>query len=182
MKKTLWDSFEFREAATLFKDLLSEKELRQAAPDTLFKEEEDHKLETDWQIVGEKVPETDRSLDPLEQALERMCRRGGFQGSVLADNSGLLFSHFITARWKGDIMAAFTSIMGESMAQAATLLRQPNANNISMDINYLDKIILRKFSIEDVSYFLLIISPQQVDERAEVELSITQVSDILKAD
>jgi len=79
-------------------------------------------------------------------------------------------------------MAAFTSIMGESMAQAATLLRQPNANNISMDINYLDKIILRKFSIEDVPYFLLIISPQQVDERAEVELSITQISDILKAD
>ena len=181
MKKTLWDSFEFRETATLFKDILAEKELRKAAPDTLFKEEEDHKLETDWQIVGEKRPDTDRPLDPLEQALERMCRRGGFQGSVLADNSGLLLATY-NSPVEGDIMAAFTSIMGESMAQAATLLRQPNANNISMDINYLDKIILRKFSIEDVSYFLLIISPQQVDERAEVELSITQVSDILKAD
>jgi hypothetical protein len=181
MKKTLWDSFEFREAATLFKDLLSEKELRQAAPDTLFKEEEDHKLETDWQIMGEKVPETDRSLDPLEQALERMCKRGSFQASVLADNSGLLLATY-NSPVEGDIMAAFTSIMGESMAQAATLLRQPNANNISMDINYLDKIILRKFSIEDVPYFLLIISPQQVDERAEVELSITQISDILKVD
>lgn len=180
MKKTLWDSFEFRETATLFNGLLAEKELRKTVPDSLFREE-DQKLKTDWQISGERRPQTDRQLDPLEQALERMCKRGSFQASVLADKSGLLLATY-NSPVEGDIMAAFTSIMGESMAQAATLLRQPNANNISMDINYLDKIILRKFSIDDVPYFLLIISPQQVDERAEVELSITQLSDILKAD
>ena len=180
MKKTLWDSFEFRETSTLFRDLLSEKELMKAAPDTLFREEENHKLTTDWHIVGEKGPEIDRQLDPLEKALERMCKRGSFQASVLADNSGLLLATY-NSPVEGDIMAAFTCIMGESMAQAATLLRQPNANNISMEINYLDKIILRKFSIDRVPYFLLIISPQQVDEQAEVELSITQISDILKA-
>ena len=117
-------------------------------------------------------------LDPLENALLRMCKRGGFHGAVLADFGGLpLAVH--NSPVEGDLLAAFTTVMGESLVKAATLLNHTNANNISMDINYVDKIVLREFPVGESKYFLMIICPQTVDERAEVEVSIAHISEII---
>jgi hypothetical protein len=117
-------------------------------------------------------------LDPLEHALLRMCKRGGFHGAVLADFGGLpLAIH--NSPVEGDLLAAFTTVMGESLVKAATLLNHTNANNISMDINYVDKIVLREFAVGEAQYFLMIICPQTVDERAEVEVSIAHISEII---
>jgi hypothetical protein len=66
-----------------------------------------------------------------------------------------------------------------SLEQAADLLQRPEANNLSVDINYVDKIVLRTFRFENLPYHLLVICPQAIDERSEVELSIEQIQGVL---
>ena len=166
--RKLWDSSEIQEAAELFNDLAKPYFIaEQAAPLGGITG------------TGQQVSQMVYRGDLLEDALVSMCSRGEFSGSVLADNNGLpLAIH--NSPVDEDILAAFTSVLGKALAETGRLLNQPNANNISMDINYVDKLVLRKFHVEDKPYFLMIISPQQVDERAELELSVNLISNILK--
>lgn len=166
--RKLWDSSEIQEAAALFNDL--SKHFFAAEPAVLT-----------GRIpgTGQQAPQMVYRGDLLEEALVSMCSRGEFSGSVLADNNGLPLAIY-NSPVDEDVLAAFTSVLGKSLAETGRLLNQPNANNISMDINYIDKVVLRKFHVEDKPYFLMIISPQQVDERAELELSVNLISNILK--
>lgn len=117
--------------------------------------------------------------DRLENTLYIMCKRGGFVGAVLADNSGLPLAVY-NSPVTDEAIAAFTTVLGDALEKAGRLLKQTEANTISMDINYTEKAVLRRFLINDSPYFLMTICPQEVDERAEVELSIDQVTSILK--
>lgn len=163
--RTLWDSSEIKEAAALFNEILASSRkppVSPAAPPGMEKK-------------GGAVYRGGQ----LEEELVSLCGRGEFSGAVLADINGLpLAVH--NSPVEIDVLAASTSVLGESLEKTARLLNQPNVNNISMDINYMDKIVLRKFFIDKEPYFLMIISPQHVDERAEVDLSITHISTILK--
>jgi hypothetical protein len=78
-----------------------------------------------------------------------------------------------------DTLAAFTSVLGNALVRAGTLLGEVGAELISMDINYTEKIVLRRFPIEGQQYFFLVICPQELDERTEVELSIEQITKVL---
>lgn len=142
-----------------------------AVPVVESEEKPDVKPEAEFSIGSER-------MDPLEHALLRMCKRGDFHGAVLADFGGLPLAIY-NSPVEGELLAAFTTIMGESLVKAATLLNHTNANNISMDINYVDKIVLRAFPVGESQYFLMIICPQSVDERAEVEVSIAHISEII---
>jgi hypothetical protein len=164
MKRTLSDSSEIKEAAALFNEILG-KPGKSPVPSA-------------GAPGREKEPGPVYRGDRLEGALISMCQRGDFRGAVLTDNHGLpLAVH--NSPVNDETLAAFTSVLGESLVKTAHFLNQPNANNLSMDINDLDKIILRKFFVDDEPYFLMIISPQHVDERSEIELSTIEIADIL---
>lgn len=132
--------------------------------DYSFKKEtvESHK---DFKIEGD---------DPLQKILAVMCRRGSFEGAVIADPDGLPVAVFNSPA-EEQVLAAYASILGESLEKAESFLQQSEANNISMDINNLDKIVLRRFKLREVNYYLMIIAPQNIDERAEVELAISEI-------
>ena len=166
--RKLWDSSEIQEAAVLFKDLLKDFAMPRSAVITDL-----------YTGSGEQVSPHVYRGDLLEEALVSMCRRGDFTGSVLADNNGLPLAIY-NSPMEADALAAFTSILGRSLEETGRLFEQPDANNISIDINYMDKVVLRKFLVNDEPYFLMIISPQEVDVRAELELSINHISAILK--
>ncbi|UCH94454.1 MAG: hypothetical protein JSV88_29865 [Candidatus Aminicenantes bacterium] len=166
--RKLWDSSEIQEAAVLFNELLRHPFISEAAAPT-----------GSTPGTGEQVSRDVYRGDLLEDALVSMCRRGEFSGSVLADNNGLPLA-ICNSPVEEDALAAFTSVLGQSLAETGRLLDQPNANHISMDINYMDKVVLRKFYVEDKPFFLMIITPQHVDERAELELSVNLISNILK--
>jgi len=173
---TLWDSSEIKEAAALLNDLLGLPSKPPKLPKSKLRKKDARKeAGVGKEGAGGIVYRADR----LEEALVSMCSRGEFSGSVLADDSGLPLAVYNSPVEDG-ILAAFTSVLGKSLAETGRLLDQPNANNISMDINYMDKIVLRKFFVDENPFFLMIISPQHVDERAEVELSVNQISAILK--
>jgi len=116
--------------------------------------------------------------DKLENALEAMCKRSGFTGAVVADNKGLPLAVF-NSPVGADAIAAFTTVLGGALEKAGTLLGQHGAETISMDINYADKVVLRLFMIEQTPYFMMILCPQNVDERGEIELSIKHIVGIL---
>lgn len=116
--------------------------------------------------------------DEIADILRGMCRRGGFAGAVLADASGLPLADF-NCPVDPDAVAACSSVLGDAMRQAGRLLRQNEANNISMDINYVDKVALRRFELFGAPYYVMVICPQHVDERSEVEVSIDRLVEVL---
>jgi len=103
-----------------------------------------------------------------------MCKRGSFEGAVIADADGLPLAVFNSPA-EDHVLAAYASILGESLEKAESFLHQSEANNISMDINNLDKIVLRRFKLREVNFYLLIIASQNIDERAEIELAISEI-------
>ncbi len=124
-------------------------------------------------------PESKFRGDRLESVLFAMCKRGGFSGSVIVDSNGFPVAVY-NSPVADELAAAFTMILGEAMEKGANLLKQTDANHMSIDINYLEKAVVRRFPINDAPYYLMAICPQDVDERSEIELSIEQVILILK--
>lgn len=118
--------------------------------------------------------------DKLANALYAMCTRGGFSGALIVDDNGLpLAVH--NSPVPEEAIGAFAMVLGASLTKAGRLLGQHEADNVSIDINYTDKIVLRRFMIGETPGYLLVICPQEVDERGEVELSIDQIVQILKS-
>ncbi|MDI6795381.1 MAG: hypothetical protein QMD09_00460 [Desulfatibacillaceae bacterium] len=117
--------------------------------------------------------------DKLANALYAMCQRGGFSGALIVDDNGLpLAAH--QSPVSEEAIGAFAIVLGTALAKAGKLLGQHNAENISIDINYTEKIVLRRFMMGQAPGYLLVICAQEVDERGEVELSIEQIAQILK--
>lgn len=177
--KTSKDFSEIQEAADLIACIL-----RSENPGSLPREERDTAPST---LTTARVPEDDPDAahlqaaadksrfrgGRLEVALEVMCRRGRFIGAVIADVDGLPFAVF-NSPVGANAIAAFTSVLGDALRKAAHLLDEHNADNISMDVNYTDKVVLRRFVVEGQQYYLMVICPQNVDERTEIELSLEQ--------
>jgi hypothetical protein len=116
--------------------------------------------------------------DRLENVLYAMCRRGGFSGAVVSDSTGLPLAVF-NSPVDNERIAAFTSILGDTMAKAGDFLEAYGAEYISMDINYEDKVVVRRFFYTEMEMYLMVLCAQSMDERAEVEMSIEQIVSIL---
>lgn len=114
----------------------------------------------------------------VRQLLADMCKRGGFSGALLADRSGLALAEF-NSPLDVDALAAFASVIGGVLEQAEKLLGKRDANNLALDINYVEKIVVRKFALAQQPAFLLLVCPQSIDERSEVELSIDLIAAVL---
>jgi len=116
--------------------------------------------------------------DRLENVLIAMCRRGGFSGAVVSDTTGLPLAVF-NSPVDNERIAAFTSVLGGALDKAGLFLEQHGAEYISMDINYEDKVVVRRFFFGDLEMYLMVLCAQSMDERAEVEMSIQQIVSIL---
>lgn len=199
MKNQVWDSFNFSETSELFnllkKDSVSlTEEVKKEEELISYKmfddsNESDSSLKSDIQVQDEDLKtekaevnyssttdsvENYENEDTLEKVLSGMCKRGGFKGAVIADRDGLPIAVY-NSPVNEEILAAYSTILGESLEKAATFLNQPDANNISLDINIVDKIVLRKFNINKNTYYIMVILAQNIDERAEVEILISQI-------
>jgi predicted regulator of Ras-like GTPase activity (Roadblock/LC7/MglB family) len=204
MKNQLWDSFNFTETTGLFKQLkkdipskrddfdadsdgfnsfkmfdkgqnLTEK---QSPKNTDIETEKGKKEKEKKNDVAIPLPDEEIEIEFsdnfLEQALERMCKRGGFKGAVIADHDGLPVAVF-NSPVNDELLATYSIILGESLDKAGSFLNQPEANNISLDINIVDKIVLRKFMINESIYFVMIILSQEINEKSEIEVLISQI-------
>jgi len=137
-------------------------------------------LETPESVVAGAVDTVEGEFrgDRLENLLFSMCRRGGFSGAVVSDETGLPLAVY-NSPVDSDRIAAFTSILGDALAKAGLFLEQHGAEYISMDINLVDKVVVRRFLYDGMEMYLLVLCSQAMDERAEVEMSIEQIVSIL---
>lgn len=188
------DSSEIQEAAKLFDQLIAQsgvvaavKTAQRPAPRALSGGRQSaaapagKRKPAARQPVIEAQDSTDMYRgDRLENMLYAMCKRGGFDGALLVDSGGLPLAVYNSPVKDEAIAAAFATTLGDAIGKASKLLKQQEANNISMDINYTDKAVVRRFLINDLPYFLMAVCPQDLDERAEIELSIDQITTLLK--
>ncbi len=114
----------------------------------------------------------------LEDILGDMCRQGGMIGSLLADINGLPIASY-RSPVDNEVFAAFASVLGETMDKAGYFLDQHDANYISVDINYADKAVVKKFIIDDAIFYLIIITPKHINERGQVEYTIEKLKNVL---
>lgn len=199
----LKDSSELREALDLFRDflnesapavsrrtsaglgqILSDKEGRQAAGPELSASDV---VTAPVLVTAAPTPqeppapvEGEFREERLENSLIAMCSRGGFEGAVLADDSGLPVAVHNSPVGNEQI-AAFTAILGDALSKAGRYLQQHGADYISMDINYEDKVVVRSFDALGQKMYLMVLCKQEMDERAEVEMSLQQMISILTA-
>ncbi|TKB06106.1 hypothetical protein [Desulforhopalus sp. IMCC35007] len=117
--------------------------------------------------------------DKLENLLAKLCQQSGFQSATVADEQGLPIGG-VNTPVDLNVLAAFSSVLGGVIDKVPYFLEQHNANNISVDINYVDKAVVQKFLIGEVPFFLLIICSQDIDERAYIELFSDQITRLLK--
>lgn len=190
--KKLKGSSEIQEAAKIFGELIAQSAVVAPAADARKKPDRVRRMPsvpsapsrrqpplTDTAVIVPADSEQMYRGDRLENTLFAMCKRGGFLGSVLVDSGGLPLAVY-NSPVEEQTIAAFTMVLGDALEKAGKVLEQSDANTISMDINYIDKAVIRRFLINDLPYFLMTICPQEVDERAEVELSIDKITSILK--
>lgn len=185
--KTLTDSSEIREAVEMFDEFIEQSVvIAPPGPADISDFSTRPHLSPGSEplssvTIGMEIPplEEINREERLESTLFSMCKRGGFNSAVVADSKGLPLA--VCNSPVGDnTIAAFTSVLGDVLEKTAGLLKQNDANIVSIDINYTDKAVLRRFFISDTPHFLMIICPQEADERSEVELSIDQIKSILK--
>jgi len=184
MMALILDSSEIREAIALASGLTAT--LHVSGP-VVEKKQSVAALNPPVEKVQESLPKLVDEIDPtglayrgdqLEQVIHNMCKRGHFSGAVVTDDTGLPFA-VVNPPVSMEAVSAFTVVLGGALERAGSLLGHHGAEYLSMDINYEEKIILRRFLINDASYFLLAICPQEADERSEIEISIDQIVSIL---
>ncbi|PIE60710.1 MAG: hypothetical protein CSA31_00750 [Desulfobulbus propionicus] len=127
----------------------------------------------------EEGTESTFTSDKLEKLLENLCRQSGFQSAVVADEKGLPLGGINTPA-SIDILAALSAMLGGVLDRVPHFLDQYESGNISLDINYVDKVVVQKFPIDEEHFYLLIICSQDIDERAYIELFSEQISKILQ--
>jgi hypothetical protein len=117
--------------------------------------------------------------DKLDNILSHMCKSGNLSSAILADAKGLAIAAYNNPV-KSEIMAAFTGVLGDSFKKAEELLSEKNGDNISMDINRTNRLTLKKFKTISTEYYLLVICPQDTDEKKILETAVARLSEILK--
>jgi len=184
---TLKDSSEIREAIEILDEFINESAIIAPVQPIVMPEvnsRQDLSLDDESHLsveMGLEIPFSKEKYreDQLYNTLVSMCNRGGFKGSVVVDKNGLPLTAYNSPAGDGTI-AAITAVLGDSLEKSATILQQNNANNISIDINFTHKAVLRRFFINDTPFFIIVICQQEVDERDEVELSIDKIKSVLK--
>ncbi|MBU1709956.1 MAG: ParA family protein, partial [Proteobacteria bacterium] len=114
--------------------------------------------------------------DRIQNTLKDMCGKGSFHGAVVADEMGFPLAHY-NCPIDPEALAAFTSVLGDSLKKAGSILDQSRANNISLDLNDAEKISMRRFEALNNTYYLLVVSPLEVDNPGEMEVAVTEIID-----
>lgn len=130
--------------------------------------------ETDLGSV-EQLPFRD---DRIQHLLGAMCRRAGFTGAVLADREGLPLAAYHSPA-SIEAASACSSVLGEAMARAASLLEQSHVNHISMTVSETEKICLHTFAVNGLPCHLLILAAQEIDEREEMLQCVRQLTQLI---
>lgn len=106
--------------------------------------------------------------------LKELCEKSDYYGAVIADEMGFSLADY-NCPINSEALAAFTSVLGDSLEKAESILEQESANNITLEINETDKVGLRRFNALNSTYFLLVICPQAAVFPGFIEPTISEI-------
>ncbi len=106
--------------------------------------------------------------------LRELCEKNDYYGAMLADEMGFPLAAY-NCPISSEALAAFTSVLGDSIEKAESILELEDANNITLEINESDKVALRRFNALNSTYFLLVICPQAAVFPGLIELAISEI-------
>ncbi len=133
-------------------------------------------------IVKETVPRgvADARGERLRRILVQLCTRAGFSTAVVAGGDGLpLAAHGLS--FPLEAAGAVMSIMGDALKRVSSVLeRREPASSMTIDLSYADKLVVRRFSEGEGIFFLRVVCPLHVDEHAEIEVSIDEISRLVR--
>lgn len=113
--------------------------------------------------------------DEIKDALQEMCENGGFYGAVVADEMGFPLADY-SSPIGVDALATCSSLLGEALVKAGSIIEMAEVNNMTMDINAEDKLVLHRFDILDEAYVLVAVCPQEVEALGEVGLAAARIA------
>lgn len=116
--------------------------------------------------------------DEIKDALKEMCESVGFYGAVVADEMGFPLADY-SSPIGIDALAACSSLLGEALVKAGSIIEMSDVNNMAMDINAEDKLVLHRFAILEEWYFLVVVCPQDVDALGEIGLAAARIANFL---
>jgi predicted regulator of Ras-like GTPase activity (Roadblock/LC7/MglB family) len=134
-------------------------------------------------LIGQIVADSGGALprsrgDRLQRALAQMCQRSGIRGAAIVDAQGLpLATH--ACPFRHEVAGAFAAVLGDTLARAGQVIGRVDLERVVVDLSVHDKIVVRRFEDASTTYFLLVVTGQSLDERAEVELSLPQLKTIV---
>ncbi|PID76068.1 MAG: hypothetical protein CSB23_00200 [Deltaproteobacteria bacterium] len=130
-------------------------------------------------LSQEELEDVGFTEERLEKLLANLCQQSSFQSAVVADSKGLPIGG-INTPVAMEVLAAFSSVLGDVLDRVPNFFEQYEPGNISLDINYVDKVVVKKFLLEEEFFYLLILCSQDIDERAYIELFSEQITKVLK--
>lgn len=114
----------------------------------------------------------------LQKIVKNMCQRSNFSGAIVTDSSALPVV-VLNSPVSVEAVPAFMSVLSSALEGAGEMLGHHGAEYLSMDIDFEEKVVLRRFVVDKHVFFLLVVSPQGIDERSEIEVSIEQIKEVL---
>lgn len=147
----------------------------QSVGELIYGEEEEISLPEDGH---EEKNASGEFVDRIKEVLADLCGNGGFYGAVVADEMGFPLADY-QSPLEVDALATYSSLLGEALSKAGSIIEMPEANNLVMDINENDKMLLHRFAILDDQYSLVAVCSQENEAIGEITLAANRIAGVL---
>ena len=114
----------------------------------------------------------------LQRLLAQMCARAHFRGAAIADDQGLpLAIHNLPFRSDG--LGAIASVLGDALSVVGRVTGRADVGMITVEVSFDEKLVVRRVTEAELTYYLVVLCPVAGDERGEIELSLRQLTAIV---
>jgi chromosome partitioning protein len=115
----------------------------------------------------------------LQDVLREFCDRHALQRAVVADEMGFALADYNISAAEADALAAYTPVIGDFLARAASFLELQEADTLSLHVNQAEKYVFRRFNLHANSYYLSVVSPRQLQVHDAMTACVGQIVQML---
>jgi hypothetical protein len=129
-------------------------------------------------IPFQDIEEVHFTDDKLGNILMRMCMRGDFAYGVIFDDNGFVVANYGN-QYDESVISAIAAVLGATQEKIVKMIEGDIHGSISLDLNLLDKIVLTRFEIGSAGFYIIVVCPQDRDVSEELELTISEIKNVL---
>jgi hypothetical protein len=136
------------------------------------------KKSPDNPVSVEIEDESQYTDDKLGNVLMRMCKRGDFSIGIVFDKEGFMLAKY-GKKFEDSIVSALASILGTTQDKVRATIESPSHGAVSVDLDFMDKMVLARFDMDNSGFYLLVVCAQDRDVSEEFELTISEIKTVL---